>query len=101
MHESIYTAKKANYVYCANLLMHVKKIVCTKSHSILGQNYELLTSYQKEILVERFQASPYLEKKEIPQLSRSLDISEAKLLKWFNHRRAKEREKGLLGKYFQ
>ena len=70
-----------------------------KLPSILGQKYEWLTPHQRETLEKRFQADPYVERGEKPQLAMSLNISEAKISVWFVRRRNKEREKGLLGKY--
>ena len=57
-----------------------------------------LTPDQKETLVKRFQAKPYLEQGEKRQLASSLNISEAKLAQWFHNKRKLKGKKGLLCK---
>lgn len=79
--------------------MELGESVVIKMPSILEQASKQLTIYQKETLVERFKANPYLEPGERHQLAKSLNISEKKIAKWFERRRHMKRKKGLLQKF--
>ena len=67
--------------------------------SVSEQKQKRLTRYQRETVLKRFQANPYLKPGEKTQLARSLNISETKLEQWFSNKRKMKRKKGLLCKY--
>ena len=67
--------------------------------SNLGMKRKVLTPYQKQVLVKRFQAKPYLEPGEKHQLAESLNMSDESVVRWFNTRRRSTKKKGLLRKY--
>ena len=58
-----------------------------------------LTPYQKQVLMKRFQANPYLKLGEKHKLAESLNISAKSIDIWFTLRRYWTRKKGLLRKY--
>ena len=54
-----------------------------------------MTAYQKQSLRKSFQAKPYMEKDEKHQLAKSFNISEKKIVKWYEKRRYQIRQKRL------
>ena len=67
--------------------------------SKLARKKKNVTPYQKQLLVKRFQANPYLELGEKHQLAESLNMSEESIVSWFSVRRYYTKKKGLLRKY--
>ena len=53
-----------------------------------------MTEYQSQILIERFQANPYVDKEERRQLVKLLNISEGKVMTWFLNRRKRAKASG-------
>ena len=51
-------------------------------------------TYQTQILMEKFQACPYLQYEEAVQLAKSLNISVDRIRMWFQNRRQKESKEG-------
>ena len=54
-----------------------------------------MTAYQKQILKKGFLAKPYKEKDEMHQLSRSLNVSEKRIMRWYETQRQQNKKKGL------
>ena len=67
--------------------------------SNLGKKRKVWTPDQKQVLMKRFQAKPYLEPGEKYQLAESLNTSDESIVNWFYVTRCKRRQKGLLRKY--
>ena len=67
--------------------------------SNLGKKRKVVTPYQKQVLVKRFQAKPYLERGEKHQLAESLNMSDESIVSWFDVRRRSTKRKRLLRKY--
>ena len=63
-----------------------------------NSKYLHMTKYQTQILMERFQSKPYLEKDEKQQLAKLLNTSAEKIQRWFINVRVAKRQAGLLGK---
>ena len=79
--------------------MQLRSTLLTEIISTLGKKLKLLTPNQKQVLVRRLEAKPYLELGEINQLAESLNMSNKKIAKWFGDARFRRRKKGLLCKY--
>ena len=84
----------------ANILYSVDEINFFYSTEYCSRLREAgrLTEYQSQILMERFQANPYLRKEEKCQLAESLNITKEKIKVWFDYRRSKAKTKSLLSK---
>ena len=54
-----------------------------------------MTAYQVQTLNKSFQAKPYVEKNERHQLARSLNVSEKRIIKWYERQRYLMKQKGL------
>ena len=55
-----------------------------------------MTYKQRNVLLNYFNAKPYLERKEKHQLAKSLNISEKRISVWFCNQRQITRKDGLL-----
>ena len=55
-----------------------------------------MTANQTQTLMKRFEAKPQLEKGEVHQLAETLNLTENRIVVWFNNARYKRRRKGLL-----
>ena len=59
----------------------------------LGRTRKLMTPYQEQILMKKFQEEAHLDKEGKNQLAMSLNISQKKCADWFLHMRRKELSK--------
>ena len=74
--------------------MQLRSILLSTS----GRTRENFTPSQKQLLVRRFQAKPYLEPGEKEKLAKSLNCSAKRVESWFVDTRWSKRKQGLLCK---
>ena len=79
--------------------MQLRSTLITGIISTLGKRLKLLTPDQKQVLLKRLEAKPYLEPGEKHQLAESLNMSDKRITSWFRDKRFTRRKKGLLCKY--